>query len=48
LRNIAIWIKGDVVLASANRKRPAPIKAAKSSAMLIRPKLPRPVVIASA
>ena len=47
-RNIASRIKGDAALASASTKRPAPTTAASSSAMLSGPKLPRPIVMASA
>ena len=47
-RNIASRINGDAALASASTKSPTPTAAATSSATLSRPKLPRPIVMASA
>jgi hypothetical protein len=47
-RNIARGINGDAAFASARTNRPTPTPAASSSAMLSGPKLPRPIVMASA
>ena len=47
-RNIAKRINGDAALASASTKRPTPKTAASSRATLSGPKLPRPIVMASA
>ena len=47
-RKVANRIKGDAALASASTKRPSAKTAASSSAMLREPKLPRPIVMASA
>lgn len=48
LRSIANRIKGDAALASTSTKRPAPKTATSYRAMLNGPKLPRPIVMASA
>ena len=47
-RNIAKRIKGDAALLSANTKMPTPKRAVSSKPKLSAPKLPRPVVMASA
>ena len=44
----ASLIKGDAALISASTKRPAPTAAADNRATLSGPKLPRPIVMASA
>ena len=48
MRNISSRIKGDAVFASTSTNRPTPSPAASSSATLSTPKLPRPMVMASA